>query len=121
MGARYLEHAPPSDDYEIAGWRCQYHINFCHNPLDCDFVPLWILKPEARERYWAIDRLRRKALIAAGGCQTCSHPLDPDHSELSYGQWSCTHVYANGSGCSCAGFRRNNVMLRGDRSGYDLP
>lgn len=106
MGARYLEHAPPSDDYEIVDWRCVYHVNgFCHNPLDCDFIPLWALKVERRADYWAVQNVRDSVLIEAGGCTTCVHPED-EHTRESYGQFACAHEWGDRQRCTCAGFRR---------------
>ena len=33
---------PPAPGYVQHGWYCTYHPSpFCHNPLDCDFVPIW--------------------------------------------------------------------------------
>ena len=45
--AIYNEPAP--EGYEQYGWTCVYHRVFCHNPSDCDFVPLWRRKRQARD------------------------------------------------------------------------
>lgn len=47
--SRKLEEAPPTPDHRQVGWHCIYHEQagrLCHNPLDCDLVPLWALKVE---------------------------------------------------------------------------
>lgn len=45
-GATWIFTLPPTPDYVLDGWSCQYHSRgFCHNPLDCDMVPKWKLKP----------------------------------------------------------------------------
>jgi len=52
---RVLEPLPPTPDYKQVGWVCMYHDPSyawgtgrmaCHNPLDCDLVPVWALKRE---------------------------------------------------------------------------
>jgi hypothetical protein len=47
---RILEIDPPSEDYVQDGWHCHYHGWLCHNPLDCDLSPRWILTDEAYRR-----------------------------------------------------------------------
>lgn len=44
---RELRPVPPTPDYRQVGWHCIYHEQqgrMCHNPLDCDMVPVWALK-----------------------------------------------------------------------------
>jgi hypothetical protein len=44
---RKLHTDPPSPEYRQIGWHCIYHEQTgrnCHNPLDCDLVPIWALK-----------------------------------------------------------------------------
>lgn len=43
MADRILEEDPPEGMRRI-GWHCIYHEQkgrFCHNPLDCDLVPIY--------------------------------------------------------------------------------
>lgn len=49
---RKLETDPPDEGYVQRGWYCVYHDGEhqgfrCHNPLDCDIVPVWSLTREA--------------------------------------------------------------------------
>lgn len=44
---RRLHTDPPAPKYRIVGWHCIYHEQAersCHNPSDCDFVPMWALE-----------------------------------------------------------------------------
>lgn len=54
MGARVFHESPPTPEHRIVGWHCVYHeqqSRMCHNPLDCDYVPIWALTvAAARER-----------------------------------------------------------------------
>ncbi len=46
---RKLVTEPPSPEYRLVGWHCIYHEQAgrsCHNPSDCDFVPMWALTVE---------------------------------------------------------------------------
>ncbi len=49
--ARTLHTDPPGPEYRQIGWHCIYHEQssngYCHNPLDCDKVPLWALTVKA--------------------------------------------------------------------------
>lgn len=50
MADRILKPEPPTPDYRQVGWHCIYHEQagrMCHNPLDCDLVPIWALTVEA--------------------------------------------------------------------------
>ena len=51
---RRLHTDPPAPGYRQVGWHCIYHEQagrWCHNPLDCDMIPLWALDvPTAKER-----------------------------------------------------------------------
>lgn len=41
---------PPAEGYRVVGWHCIYHEargRDCHNPLDCDWVPVWAMTWEA--------------------------------------------------------------------------
>lgn len=45
-GHSKLTTPPPAPHYELHGWHCTYHLGWCHNPLDCDLIPVWRLTPE---------------------------------------------------------------------------
>jgi hypothetical protein len=48
--ARTLHTDPPTPDYRQIGWHCIYHEQAgrsCHNPLDCDLIPVWALTVKA--------------------------------------------------------------------------
>lgn len=50
MAARTYNEAPPTPDHRQIGWHCVYHEQqgrYCHNPLDCDYIPLWGLTVKA--------------------------------------------------------------------------
>lgn len=47
---RRLHTDPPIPEYRQVGWHCVYHEQagrLCHNPLDCDLVPIWALTVDA--------------------------------------------------------------------------
>lgn len=53
MADRVLQEEPPSPNYRQVGWHCIYHEQTggsCHNPLDCDLVPMWALAVEPAKR-----------------------------------------------------------------------
>ena len=54
---RKLVTDPPTPEYRQTGWHCIYHEQagrMCHNPLDCDLVPIWVLTVDAaKERFRA--------------------------------------------------------------------
>lgn len=58
---RTLKPVPPTDNYELHGWHCIYHEGWCHNPLDCDLVPVWRLKREV-----AIELLSIESMLDEG-------------------------------------------------------
>lgn len=46
MADRTLNMPPPTPEYRQIGWHCIYHEQAgrsCHNPLDCDLVPVWAM------------------------------------------------------------------------------
>lgn len=52
-GGGTLTTAPPSAEYRQLGAHCMYHEQAgrtCHNPLDCDFVPIWALTIKAARK-----------------------------------------------------------------------
>lgn len=53
--ARALLTDAPGEGYRQIGWHCIYHEQMgrmCHNPLDCDLIPIWALSvPEAKRRF----------------------------------------------------------------------
>lgn len=56
MADRVLKQFPPTPDYRQVGWHCIYHEQTgrtCHNPMDCDLVPIWVLTVEAAKRQLA--------------------------------------------------------------------
>lgn len=58
MSHRELAEEPPTPEHRQIGWHCVYHESrgrLCHNPLDCDLVPIWTLTVEA-----AYDRLSKQ-------------------------------------------------------------
>jgi hypothetical protein len=48
MPSAVYDQAAP-DGMEQVGWSCVYHDGVCHNPLDCDLVPLWRPARDARD------------------------------------------------------------------------
>lgn len=53
MADRVLNQEPPTPEYRQVGWHCIYHEQAgrsCHNPLDCDLVPMWVLTVDAAKR-----------------------------------------------------------------------
>lgn len=57
MADRTLKIDPPSDDYIFVGYTCIYHIprGWCHNPLDCDLVPMYRLNDDVARRLMVDD------------------------------------------------------------------
>ena len=62
---------PAPDGFEQYGWTCVYHRVVCHNPSDCDFVPLFRptvetrrAHPEHRHRWRDLGEGHREAVIA---------------------------------------------------------
>lgn len=56
MADRVLNQEPPTPEYRQVGWHCVYHEQAgrsCHNPMDCDFVPMWVLTVDAAKRLLA--------------------------------------------------------------------
>jgi hypothetical protein len=59
MVDRVLKSDPPSPGYRQVGLHCIYHEQqgrLCHNPLDCDLVPIWALDVEHAQAAFAVQR-----------------------------------------------------------------
>jgi hypothetical protein len=53
---RILHTDPPTPEYRQVGWHCIYHEQAgrsCHNPMDCDLVPMWALTVDDAKRLLA--------------------------------------------------------------------
>lgn len=60
-----IETDPPTPEYRRVGWHCIYHEQAgrtCHNPLDCDLVPVWALTVEAAKKRMGVIR-RQRAIV----------------------------------------------------------
>lgn len=57
---RHIVAPSPGSEYRQIGWHCQYHEQAgttCHNPLDCDFVPIWVVTiTESHKHTWKKGR-----------------------------------------------------------------
>lgn len=65
VSRRTLHTDPPTSDYRQIGWHCIYHEQagrMCHNPLDCDLIPVWALDVRpALDRITATQKAQKEA------------------------------------------------------------